>query len=163
MHKKVAVVFAMLVWLAVPGIAAAQKLVFVTRHAERADEPARNQDDPPLSRAGEQRAARLAAMLKDANVKGIYVTAFKRTQQTAAPLATALKLESQVMPLNVTAFVSALKKDHADDVVLIVAHSSTIPGIVKALTGSSVEVSESDYDSLFVVIPATQTTVRLRY
>jgi hypothetical protein len=59
--------------------------------------------------------------------------------------------------------VSALKEDHADDVVLIVAHSSTIPGIVKALTGSSVEVSESDYDSLFVVIPATQTTVRLRY
>lgn len=149
--------------LAAPAAAHAQKLVYVVRHAERADEPKRDQQDPSLSAAGEARAARLRDMLANADVKAIYVTEFKRTQETAAPLAARVHLKPETMPLSTDAFTAALKSRHANDVVLIVAHSSTIPAIVKALTGHAVQVGDDDYTNLFVVVPATQTVSTIRY
>jgi hypothetical protein len=47
--------------------------------------------------------------------------------------------------------------------VLVVAHSNTAPAIVKALGGATVAVAETEYDNLFVVVPATGATSRLRY
>src|SRR5262249_46662073 len=73
--------------LFMPAVAFAQNLVFVVRHAERADAGMQAQTDPPLSAAGEARAQKLAAMLADAGVKDIFATEFKRTQDTAKPLA----------------------------------------------------------------------------
>ena len=63
-----------------PAVSLAQKLVFVVRHAERADTGMQAQTDPPLSAAGESRAQKLAAMLADAGVKDVFATEFKRTQ-----------------------------------------------------------------------------------
>ena len=149
--------------LVVPEVAAAQKLVFVTRHAERADEPAHDQPDPPLSPEGKARALKLETMLQDAHIEAIYVTQYRRTQQTAAPLADKLDVTPEVMPTSLPALLDALKAHHADDVVLIVAHSSTIPAIIKALAGPSVDLDESDYSSLFVVVPVNHTVLRMHY
>ena len=146
-----------------PATAAAQKLVFVVRHAERADAPALDQEDPTLSQAGRDRAVRLAAMLRDAGVGAIYVSRYRRTQQTASPLATLLKIEPALTPANVPDLVDTLKTRHARDVVLIVGHSSTVPAIVRALSGLVVSLDESDYTSLFVIVPAHQTAVRMRF
>ena len=77
-----AVTFA-LVAAAVP--AQAQKAVFLVRHAEKVDES----EDPLLSAAGKARARALARSLRTAGVKAIYVTQYKRTGLTAAPLAAA--------------------------------------------------------------------------
>src|SRR4051812_14602306 len=63
--------------------------VFLTRHAERAGEMG---DDPTLTPAGRDRAELLARMLADAGVRQIFVTEFKRTQETAAPLARKLQV-----------------------------------------------------------------------
>ena len=84
-------------------VAAAQKLVYVVRHAERADGGAppagmTTPADPELSAAGAARAQKLAAMLADAGVTAIITTEFKRTKNTAAPLAVKLKVTSQVGP-----------------------------------------------------------------
>ena len=80
--------------LAVP--AAAQQSIFVVRHAERADAApgasAMMDSDPDLSAAGKARAQSLASMLKDAKITAIYTTRYKRTKQTAEPLAAALGL-----------------------------------------------------------------------
>jgi broad specificity phosphatase PhoE len=77
--------------------AAGQQVVFMVRHAERAASPApappaghmsmtAAADDPPLSPAGQERAARLAAMLRSSDIRHIFTTEFLRTRQTAAPL-----------------------------------------------------------------------------
>src|SRR5579871_6565122 len=87
MKRLVIVIASAAVVLFMPVYLSAQKLVFVVRHAERADAGMQAQRDPALSAAGEARAQKLAAMLTDAGVKDIFATEFKRTQDTAKPLA----------------------------------------------------------------------------
>jgi broad specificity phosphatase PhoE len=166
MHKRVAFAVALAAFLMAPSLASAQKLVVVARHAERADDPARPEPDPQLSPAGRARAEKLSAMLKDAGVAAIYVTQYRRTQETAAPLASTLKLTPAMTPANIEELLSTLKSRHAGDVVLIVGHTSTVPGIVKALSGATITIADDDYTSLFVVVPApgaAGSVARLRY
>lgn len=155
--------------LAVPGIAWAQKLVFVVRHAERADmaapgEQMQAQTDPMLSAAGYSRAQKLAGMLADAGVTAIYATEYRRTQDTAGPLASRLGLEvATIGARDQDSLLERLRTTHADDVVLLVGHSNTVPAIVKAFGGPEFTLGESEYDSLFVVVPSTGVTTRIRY
>lgn len=157
------------VWLSMPREAAAQKLVFVVRHAERADGGAAAgqmtaSPDPPLSEAGEARAAKLAAMLGDANVRAIYATEFRRTQDTGKPLATKLGLAIEAMASrDAGALVQRLKDAHASDVVLVIGHSNTVPAIIKAYGGPDVKMGENEYDALFVIVPATGAVTKIRF
>jgi broad specificity phosphatase PhoE len=145
----------------------AQKLVFVVRHAERADGGAMQmqaQTDPPLSAAGEARALKLAKMLGDAGIQAIFATEYRRTQDTAKPLATKLGLTIRQFPLRDTAaLLAALRKDAANDIVLIIGHSNTVPAILKALGGSDVAIADDEYDNLFVLVPATGAMTRIRF
>jgi broad specificity phosphatase PhoE len=156
-----------LVWLAVllaPALASAQKLAIVVRHAERADAGmASAETDPALSQIGEARAARLAAMLADAGVTGIYVTQYKRTQDTAKPLAARLNLKSEATPLAAEALVKRVKAEHPEGVVLIVGHSNTMPPIIKALGGPAVTIADQDYGDVFLIVPATGFMTRLHF
>src|SRR6266446_2098902 len=74
--------------------ATAQSTILIVRHAEKADAT----KDPDLSEAGRARSEGLAKTLRDANITAIYATEFKRTQQTAAPLAKALGISD---PINI--------------------------------------------------------------
>src|SRR5262245_27425846 len=98
MPRRLVTIVVLTAALLVPHLAAAQKLIFIVRHAERADGDMRNEKDPPLSTAGEARAEKLATMLADADIKAIYVSEFRRTQDTARPLASRLKLTPQRVP-----------------------------------------------------------------
>ena len=156
---------ALLALLLVPAAASAQA-TFVVRHAERADAgmPAGTSTDPDLSEAGQARAAVLASMLRDARITRIYVTEFKRTRQTAQPLATLLKIEPIVIPAADTpALVQALNA--AAGSALVVGHSNTLPAIVKGLgAGETFQVGEAEYDNLLVVTRgAPPALLRLRY
>lgn len=154
--------------LATAVTAAAQGTVFVVRHAERADAGSAGAgmmaNDPGLSEAGHARAASLATALKDAGITAIYTTQFKRTQQTAAPLAKALGLWVTPLSANETASLVA-KIKAATGNVLVVGHSNTVPEIVKALgVAPPVTVGDADYDNLFVVTLSDKPTLlRLHY
>jgi broad specificity phosphatase PhoE len=156
-----------LVLLCLPPVASAQKLVFVIRHAERADGGAsqmQTQADPLLSAAGDARAAKLAGMLADAGIQAIYVTEYRRTQATAKPLASKLGLEArQYSSKNSDELIRKLRSEHAKDIVLVVGHSNTIPAMIKALGGPEVTIADGEYDNLFVIVPETRAMTRIRF
>ena len=144
--------------------ASAQTAVLVVRHAEKVDES----EDPLLSAKGKVRAQALARHLKGAGIKAIYVTEYKRTGLTAAPLAAALGLKPIVVPADATAtLVERIRKDNLADVVLVVGHSNTLPEILKTLGHpGTVEIAGDEYDNLFVAVPrpgSPPAVLRLKY
>src|SRR5687767_13230671 len=74
-------------------IAAGQdKTLILVRHAEKADATS---TDPELSDAGKQRAERLMSIVKKYKPGAVYSTDFKRTRDTAAPMAARRSLQVQ--------------------------------------------------------------------
>jgi phosphohistidine phosphatase SixA len=160
-------VLAFVLFTAVAGMAAAQPTVLLVRHAERADAGMSGAGsmatDPDLSDVGRARSESLARMLKDAGIVAIYVTEFKRTQQTAAPLAKALGIEAITVPANTPGtLLEALKT--AGGNVLVVGHSNTVPDLLRGLGVTAVKIDDKEFDNLFVVtMGAKPTMVRLRF
>jgi len=140
--------------------ATAQSTIFIVRHAEKADAT----KDPDLSEVGRARAEALAKMLKDANITAIYATEFKRTQQTAAPLAKALSITITTLPAKDNAALIAKLRTSTGN-ALVVGHGDTIPDLIKALGMSDpINVAENDYDNLFaVVLDQKPHLIRLHY
>ena len=169
MNRRLSIVLgAVLVF--VPAVAAAQQTVIVIRHAERADAGAAPNNmttapaDPSLSAAGQARAAKLASMLADTGIQAIYATEFKRTQETAKPLAAKVGLKVESLPANDTAaLVAKIRAEHPNDTVLIVGHSNTVPDIVKAFTGKVIVVKDDEYDAMFVLTPRAGTVALIRW
>jgi broad specificity phosphatase PhoE len=175
MTRYLRVTLSILLLLGAARAAAADQVIFFVRHAEKAPSPppapaqpshSMLGDDPPLSPAGEQRAAKLAATLAHSGITAIYTTEFKRTRQTAAPLAAALKLTPVMSAAKDPApLVAALKK--AQGAVLVVGHSNTVPDLMRQLGVSEpVTIGDDDYDNLFVVVrnaAGKATLIRLKY
>lgn len=139
-------------------------VVILVRHAERAAAPP---GDPPLTGAGRQRAQTLVHVAGPAGVSAIFATEFQRTQQTVHPLAAQLGIPATVVSAaDVNGLVSQMLSPRGRT-VLAACHTDTIPRIIDALGGGTVEpVAETDFDILFVVvIPRAGRTrvVKLHY
>jgi 2,3-bisphosphoglycerate-dependent phosphoglycerate mutase len=153
-------VFCFVFLCALVSAATAQSTIFIVRHAEKADAT----KDPDLSAAGRARAEALAKMLKDANITAIYTTEFKRTQQTAAPLAKALGITVTTLPAEDSAsLIAKLRALNGNS--LVVGHGNTIPGLIKALGISEpINIADNDYDNLFAVVLSEKPyLIRLHY
>ncbi len=144
-------------------------IIFV-RHAEKALAP---EDDPGLSPAGQRRVAELTRQLVDADVvagiDAIYATQYRRTQETAAPLADALDLPiNQYDASDTEAILETILKRHKGKIVLVVGHSNTVPVLIANL-GASKKVpviAENEYDNIYIIsIPwfGKTKTIRLRF
>lgn len=142
------------------GIASAQPTIFIVRHGEKAD----SSNDSDLSEAGRTRAEALAKMLKDKNITAIYATEFKRTQQTAAPLAKTLGITVTTLPAKDNAALIA-KLRSLNGNALVVGHGNTIQDLVKALGISEpINIGENDYDNLFeIVLEEKPKLIRVHY
>ena len=135
-------------------------VVYLVRHAEKVDDSR----DPGLSPAGSARAQLLAGMLKDAGITHVWSTDYQRTRLTAAPTAAALGLAVELYnPADPAGFVALLRSTPGRH--LVVAHSNTTPGLVKALGGDPQgEMVDTEYDRLYLVtIGGAVTSVLLRY
>ncbi len=144
-------------------------IIFV-RHAEKELNVG---EDPGLSDAGRRRVAELTRQLVDsdvvAGIDAIYATPFKRTQETAQPLAEALDV-----PINTydaadrETVLETILKNHKGKIILVVGHSDTLPELIANL-GASKKVPpivEMEYDNLYIIsIPwfGKTKTIRLRY
>ncbi len=144
--------------------------VIFVRHAEKELEPP---DDPDLSEAGQRRVAELTRQLVDADVvagvDAIYSTPYKRTLQTAQPLADALDLPVQRYdPDDNEAVLETILANHKGKIILVVGHSDTIPGLIADLGASKnvPAIADTEYDNIYIVsIPwfGKTKTIRLRF
>ena len=128
--------------------------VLLARHADKA---VSGGEDPPLSEQGRQRAQALADFLADvdvvASVDAVFASQYKRTQQTAAPLAERLELAVNIADADdIEGTAAAILSDHKGQIVLVVGHRNTIPLLIEEFHGSKqVQIGENDYDDLYVV------------
>ena len=131
------------------------------RHAEKADDDPR---DPSLSAAGVKRAERLAGRLHFAPVVAAYATGYRRTQQTAAPIAKDHRLAVTTYDASqpAAAFANRLRASHDRGTVVIVGHSNTVPAIAAALCGCEIApTAESEFGRRIdvTVLPDGRATV----
>lgn len=152
MKRRIALVFLILAagaaGAAKPRDATAPTIVYAMRHAEKGGAP--GEKDPPLSPAGAARAQTLVHVLADVKFDAIYVSPYRRTQQTAAPLAQAQGLTPIVLaPDSVAAHI--LQQDQGKT-VLVVGHSNTVPAVLAGLgVDGPVAIADSQFDHLFIV------------
>ncbi len=137
-------------------------VVFLVRHAEKADGPT---EDPPLSDDGWMRARSLAALLRDAGLTHIHSTETLRTLSTAGPVSEATGLP--VIPYEVGGLQEVARAIRATPGRhLVVGHSNTTPELVRLLGGDAGEpIQEAEYNRLYVLTlrpDGSFTTVCLR-
>jgi phosphohistidine phosphatase SixA len=136
--------------------AASTTTVFVMRHGEKLTTDPKD-EDPALAPAGEARALELAQLFgrapRGSGLDAIFVSEFRRTQDTVGPLANRLGVPVIRMPADdPEATARRALAENRGGRVLIVGHSDSVPEIVQELSGIEVgPMSESEYGILYVV------------
>ena len=139
----------------------AAPIIFIVRHAEKASNGGK---DPDLSAQGQKRAEALAHILTDSQITSVFVTEFKRTQETAAPTARAANISPTVVPANdIGVLVEKLRALKGN--ALVVGHGNTIPDLLTALgMAMPVSIPEDDYTEIFAVLIGNEPQLlRLHY
>lgn len=141
-----------------------QATLILVRHAEKAGP----KGDVPLTEAGKARALALAHVLRNANITAIFTTNLQRTQQTAAPIAKALKLSPIILPVEDAAGLAAkLAALPAGSTALVVNHNPVVLQLATAFGAKNVaEMSEQEYDRMMILTPGADgksVLLTLRY
>jgi broad specificity phosphatase PhoE len=129
------------------------QIVVLVRHAEKGSAPP---GDVALSDAGRARAEELALALAEAEVDTIVTTQFRRTRDTAGPLAKARGLLPVIVPAGDDTAAHARAVANAvragGKTVLVVGHSNTVPAIIGALGGPRMgDLCDGEYANLFML------------
>lgn len=105
--------------------------VYVMRHLNTPE----GERDPDLTDAGKANAQALVHWFHGKKLTAIYVSDFKRTRQTAAPLAADRSITVKIYdPRDTPALVAMVKAEPGP--VLVVGHSNTVPDVVEQLGGT---------------------------
>jgi phosphohistidine phosphatase SixA len=132
--------------------------VFVIRHLQAA-----TGDDPGLTESGRHDAQLLAGWLQKAgNPNAIFVTRYRRSQETAAPLAAKLRILPIVYdPSDSDSLVEAVKAVRGN--VLVVGHSNTVPEIVERLGGARpAPIQHHEHGDIWRVLKGGGSVEKLR-
>lgn len=134
-------------------ITAQTKTIVLVRHSEKDISAEASKTDPDLSAEGRARALRLKELLKKYKPHEIFSTNFKRTRQTAEPIASARKKEIQTYSPGEQAELVKRIMASTTDHNLIVGHSNTIPALVNLFAGKQVfrDLPESEYGVFYVM------------
>ena len=126
--------------------------VVLVRHAEKLsqlDNSGNADKNPPLSACGEARVMALATQLRDQPLTHIYSTDYRRTRQTAAPLAEQRGIAVQLyQPAQLAQFAKLLRQSAQH--TLVVGHSNTTPQLATLLSGQpQADLTEQDYGVIY--------------
>lgn len=136
--------------------------IILVRHAEKQIVPPENKD-PDISAEGEKRAMELAKMFGDAGIGAIYVSQYKRTQQTVKPLAdkvgiAATPIEAQKTP----ELIKQIRAQKAGQVVFVAGHNNTVPEVIAAMGGPKLPIiPETQYDNLYILTVNSDGSAKL--
>lgn len=139
-------------------------MFYFIRHAEK-DRSNPENKDPELTSDGQLRAEYWSEVLKEIPLDAVYSTDYKRTQQTAAPVAKSRQLEILSYDpgkSDLTDWAQQYKGGH----ILVVGHSNTTPALVNSLLGEQRygDIDDSNNGSLFIVYykPGEVSSIRLQ-
>ena len=125
--------------------------VIIVRHAEK-----QTGNDPALTPEGDKRAGDLMRALNE-SIKRVYVTQYKRTQNTADSLRIQLGIDTvhYLVDTSCMGLFSAIQKNNDwDKPILIVSHSNIIPKIIYKMGVSNFpqqDIADIEFDNLFVI------------
>jgi broad specificity phosphatase PhoE len=122
---------AMLGACATPSPQSGPKLIFVMRHLQ-----AESGSDPGLTAEGQRQAHLVARRFGAADrPRAIYGSRLRRAQESAAPLAAALRISPKIYdPSDTEKLVAQVRSETGN--VLVIGHSNTVPDIVERLGGT---------------------------
>ena len=110
----------------------------------------------PASRPeGKNELKFLSQLAESYSVVGVYSSNFKRTMETAQPLAkkNQLEIHNEIHPMNYAGLWSDIEKKYSGKTVFVVGHSNTVPGFINHVLGDKqvAQIQEKDYSNLFVL------------
>jgi len=144
-----------ILFVAISSIALAQEKTITTfiliRHAEK--DLTQSTNDPDLSAAGKERAAKLIEVLKQTQIDAVYSTEFNRTRQTVEPLAKLHSLPVMSYQAMVKEDIDLMVQKHGGQTVLVSGHSNTIPHVINYLIGEEKykPFADTEYDNIIIV------------
>lgn len=127
--------------------------VYIARHAEKLG----GSDDPLLTDDGNKRAGDLMRQLKNKNISRIYVSEFKRTQNTGDSLRLQLGIDTvQINADTSCASLFAAIAQHNDwnKSVLVITHSNIIQKVIYKLGITDFpqeNIPSNEFDNLYIV------------
>lgn len=141
------------VFLISSPVNAQSKTIILVRHAEKTAPVEGDKGDVDLSSEGRDRALRFAKVAKRFRPGEIFATAYKRTQQTAEPIA---KLRGKAIQV-----YDAAKHPELIDLIMksktkrfvVVGHSNTVPFLANLLTKKDVfkQLPDTEYGVVWVI------------
>jgi Phosphohistidine phosphatase SixA len=126
--------------------------IYIVRHGEK-----ESGNDPLLTTAGNKRAGDLMRTLQNEGIQKVYVSQYRRTQNTADSLRLQLHIDTVLYIADTVCdkLIEAIM-EHRDfgKTILIIAHSNTIPQIIRKLGVADFpygDIADHEYDNLFLV------------
>ena len=117
----------------VQTVPAQKKTIVLVRHVEKDSSPTADKTDPELSPTGRDRALLMVKAIGKYKPDAIYSTNFKRSRDSARPLADKRKKEIQIYdPSNQQKLVDEIMASKFKKFV-IVGHSNTTPALANLL------------------------------
>lgn len=123
----------------------------LVRHAEK-DLSDPDNKNPDLTKEGISRANRLVKVLKDIHIDMVYSTDYKRTLQTATPIAKDRNIEIALYNPK-KSYDETFKQKTQGKTTVIVGHSNSTPTFVNKIIGQKKykTIDEKDYNKLFII------------
>jgi broad specificity phosphatase PhoE len=134
--------------------------IYIVRHGEK-----QKGDDPLLTEEGYKRAGDLMRTLQHKGIKRVYITQYKRTQQTSDSIRLQLGIDTvQIIADTSCAALFTAISDHNDwnQPILIVTHSNIIQKIIYKLGYTDFpqqNIPEKEFDNLYMIKIQKKKTV----
>ncbi len=126
--------------------------IYIVRHAEK-----QSGNNPLLTEGGNKRAGDLMRTLQNEGLQKIYVSQYRRTQNTGDSLRIQLKIDTVHYEADTLCdkLINAIM-EHGDfgKTILIIAHSNTIPQIIRKLGVKDYpygDIPNNEFDNLFMI------------